>query len=82
MEADQMVTDCVRTLYQRSDIRIAIPQVLEKLVSFLSADRAYIIHIREGLMYNDYECVPRNCSPKAGFAGNARRIDRPVDSFL
>ena len=64
MEADQMVTDCVRTLYQRSDIRIAIPQVLEKLVSFLSADRAYIIHIREGLMYNDYEWCAKGIAPQ------------------
>ena len=64
MEADQMVTVCVRTLYQRSDIRIAIPQVLEKLVSFLSADRAYIIHIREGLMYNDYEWCAKGIAPQ------------------
>ena len=33
---------------------MANPQVLEKLVSFLSTDRAYIIHIREGLMYSQW----------------------------
>lgn len=55
MEADKMVTECVRTLYQQEDIEAAICQVLTQLGSFLAADRAYIIYIRNGRMYNDYE---------------------------
>lgn len=55
MEADKMITDCVRILYQQNDLTAAVPQVLELLGSFLSASRAYIIYIRDEQMYNDYE---------------------------
>ena len=46
LEANEMITKCVQTLYQSEDIDTAISQVLERLGSFLSADRAYIIYIR------------------------------------
>lgn len=55
MEADKMITDCVRILYQNNDLDAAIPQVLMLLGSFLPADRTYVINIRNEQMYNDYE---------------------------
>lgn len=55
LETNEMITECVQTLYQTEDIDTAIAQVLEHLGSFLSADRAYILYIRDGKMYNDYE---------------------------
>lgn len=55
LDAEKMITECVRTLYQHDDIVEAIMQVLKQLGMFLSADRAYIIYIRKQLMYNDFE---------------------------
>lgn len=55
MEADKMITDCVRILYQQNDLDAAIHQVLKLLGSFLPAARTYIINIRDQQMYNDYE---------------------------
>ncbi|WP_320921889.1 EAL domain-containing protein [Hungatella sp.] len=55
LETNEMITECVQTLYQSEDVDTAIAQVLEHLGSFLSADRAYILYIRDGKMYNDYE---------------------------
>ena len=42
LEANEMVTECVRTLYQQNDIETATSQILERLGSFLCADRTYI----------------------------------------
>jgi diguanylate cyclase (GGDEF)-like protein len=64
MEADKMVTECVRTLYQQEDIEAAVQQVLELLGSFLSAERAYIFYIRNGRMYNDYEWCAEGITPQ------------------
>lgn len=55
LEAEKIITECVDILYRDSDIKKATMSVLEKLGRFLSADRSYIIYIRDGLMYNDYE---------------------------
>ncbi|MCC0627482.1 EAL domain-containing protein [Clostridioides sp. ES-S-0171-01] len=55
LDAEKIITDCVDILYRDSDIEKATMSVLEKLGSFLSADRSYIVYIRDGLMYNDYE---------------------------
>lgn len=64
LEANEMITKCVQTLYQSEDIDTAISQVLERLGSFLSADRAYIIYIRHGKMYNDYEWCTDGVEPQ------------------
>lgn len=55
LETNQMIMECVQTLYQYEELDTAITQVLKHLGSFLSADRSYIIYIRDGKMYNDYE---------------------------
>ena len=55
LDAEKMVTNCISALYQQNDIVETTTQVLRMFGSFLSADRTYIIYIRDGLMYNDYE---------------------------
>lgn len=55
LEAEKMITECVRTLYQESSISKAVNLVLRQLGTFLSADRAYIVSIRDGMLCNDYE---------------------------
>ena len=64
LETNQMITECVQTLYQSEDVDTAIAQVLEHLGSFLSADRAYILYIRDGKMYNDYEWCSDGVEPQ------------------
>ncbi len=54
LDAEKMVTNCISALYQQNDIVETTTQVLRMFGSFLSADRTYIIYIRDGLMYNDY----------------------------
>lgn len=65
LDAEQMVMECVRTLYREHDLAYSIPIVLERLCSFLSADRAYINTLHNKLWYNDYEwCSPGITSQK------------------
>ncbi|WP_125142383.1 EAL domain-containing protein [Clostridium transplantifaecale] len=67
LEADKMITECVRMLYQPDDIDAAISQVLQYLGSFLSAARTYIVYIRDGRMYNDYEWCADGIAPQKEF---------------
>lgn len=67
LDAEKMITECVRILYQENDTSKAILKVLEKLGSFLEADRAYVIMIRDGKMYNDYEWCDSEISPQKEF---------------
>lgn len=55
LDAQQMVMECVRTLYQEHDLSVAIDAVLEHLGRFFEADRAYLFMLRENLAYNDFE---------------------------
>lgn len=55
LDAEKMITECVRTLYQGRDTKQSVSKVLEKLGSFLNADRAYIFRINDQLMSNEFE---------------------------
>ncbi len=55
LEAEQMVMECVRTLYREHDTDRSVPAMLERLGRFLSADRAYLGIVRDGLISNDFE---------------------------
>ena len=55
LDAEQMVMECVRTLYRERDLDQSVPQILERLGRFLSADRTYVGIVRDGLIFNDYE---------------------------
>lgn len=67
LDAEKMVTNCISALYQQNDIVETTTQVLRLFGSFLSADRTYIIYIRDGLMYNDYEWCADGISPQKDY---------------
>lgn len=62
LEAEKMVTDCVGMLYRQNDIDRTTAQVLEKFGSFLHADRAYLVDINDGMMYNSLEWCAKDIS--------------------
>lgn len=64
LEAEKMVTDCVGMLYRQNDIVRTTEQVLEKFGSFLCADRAYIVDIENGMLYNRLEWCAEGVSPQ------------------
>ena len=64
LDAEQMVMECVRTLYQEHDLGRSIPSVLEHLGGFLTADRAYLFIVRDGVAYNDYEWCAQGIAPQ------------------
>lgn len=64
LNAEQMIMECVRTLYKERDIEKGIGSVLERLGSFLQADRAYVLMVRDALLYNDYEWCEKGVSPQ------------------
>lgn len=70
LDAEQMVVECVRTLYQQHDLKQSIPAVLERLGRFLSADRIYLEMVHGGLLYTDFEwCSPSVSSKSALMQG-------------
>ena len=65
LDAEQMVMECVRTLYQEYDLDRSVPIILKRLGRFLGADRVYVGMIRNELLYNDYEwCAEGSTSQK------------------
>ena len=64
LDAEQMSMECVRILYREHDLARSVPAVLERLGRFLSADRAYLGLVREGLIYNDYEWCGEGIAPQ------------------
>ena len=67
LNAEKMVMECVRTLYQEHDFDVAVDQVLRHLGKFLCADRSYIFNIRDHLLYNDYEWCAEYVAPQKEF---------------
>lgn len=66
LDAEQMVMDCVRTLYQEHDLSVSIPVVLERLGRFFSSECAYLFNIHDGVVYHTYEwCMEESASQKA-----------------
>lgn len=55
LEAEKMLMDSVRVLYEESDINHGIQDVLQKLGTYLDADRTYIFDINNPYFYNTFE---------------------------
>ena len=55
LAAEHMVMECVKLLSESTDVRKTFPLVLQKLGTFLSADRSYIFQIHGNKMDNTYE---------------------------
>ena len=54
LDTEQMVMECVRTLYQEHDLHESFPSVLEQLGLFLSAGQAYLAMVENDHLYNDF----------------------------
>lgn len=55
LRAEDMLVDCVRSLYGDAGISETLPVILEKLGRFMHADRSYVFMLRDGKLYNEYE---------------------------
>lgn len=59
LEAETMVMECVRQMYETDDIDGTIHNILAKAGAYMEADRSYLFEIRDGKMFNTYEwCAP------------------------
>lgn len=66
LKAQDMIMECVRTLYQGRNLGDTIPRILEHLGRFLEAERTYIFLMHpDGLLYNDYEWCSETAIPQA-----------------
>lgn len=64
LDAEKMVMGSVQILYQGQDLAAGVTEVLKRLGSFLSAERAYLFFIRDGRMYNDFEWCAMGVIPQ------------------
>lgn len=62
LDTEQMVMECIRTLYQEHDLAIAFPAVLKRLGHFLSASQAYLAMVRDDQIYNDFTWSEEGCA--------------------
>ena len=79
LRAEDMLVDCVRSLYEDRGIGDTLTVILDKLGRFMNADQSYVFMLRDGKLYNEYEVVRRGCGIPDGYtAGPASGIHRPV----
>lgn len=55
LDAERMILQCVKQLYEGTDLGGTFRNVLSEIGTFFDADRIYIFEIREDKMYNTYE---------------------------
>lgn len=55
LNTEQMVMECVRTLYQEHDMARSFPTVLERLGRYLTAERVYLSMVRENQLFKEFE---------------------------
>ncbi|MEA5003988.1 MAG: bifunctional diguanylate cyclase/phosphodiesterase [Christensenella sp.] len=66
LQAEMVIQECVRRLYETENLSEAIDFVLGKIGSFLMASRAYVFEIRGDKMYNTYEWCAPGITPEMG----------------
>lgn len=64
LSSEQMVMECVRTLYCKKDMKEAVGDVLREIGTFLKAERTYMFNLREGFLHNDYEWCAENAGSR------------------
>lgn len=64
LQMEDMIMECVRTLYQGPRFTETIPEILEKLGRFLGAERSYIFLVHDDLVYNDFEWCKEGITPQ------------------
>lgn len=65
LHSQQVVMECVRMLYEQSDLAHSIPYVLQHFGSFLQAERCFIFQIEGNTMSNTYEWCGEGIAPQA-----------------
>lgn len=55
LEAEKMITDCVRTLYEEREITEAATQVLERLGRFFAAERTCVFSVTDQKISKNFE---------------------------
>lgn len=76
LDTENMVMECIRTLYQGRDLEKDVLMVMEIVGRYLHADRTYIFGIKDDLFYNRLEW----CAP--GIASQRERLqDVPFDAY-
>lgn len=60
LSSEQMVMECIRTLYCEKDIGDAVNDVLRESGVFLNAERTYMFNLTGGFFNNDYEWCAEN----------------------
>lgn len=83
LEVEMLILQCVTDLHETKDISGSIQSVLEKLGTFMEAERVYVFETHDGLMDNTYEwCAPGVKPMKGALQGlDVRLIDSWRDSF-
>lgn len=64
LEAEKMVMECAKQLYQTDDFDKSINDILERMGKFLSAQRTYTFDVRNGRMFNEYEWCAEGITPQ------------------
>ncbi|MDO4274831.1 MAG: diguanylate cyclase [Eubacteriales bacterium] len=66
LKMEELIMECVRTLYRGRKMAETIPKILESLGQFLQAERSYIflIHKNDNLVYNDFEWCKQGIEPQ------------------
>lgn len=64
LDAEKMILECIRTLYQNKDLNTALDDLLGVLGEALSADRTYIFRINNGRLSNTHEWCADNVEPQ------------------
>lgn len=76
LNSQKMIVECIRILYQEHDLERGIDRVLSLLGSYLSADRTYIILLKDGLLHNEHEWCADGVESRRG------DIDAPSPNSL
>ena len=64
LKTEDVIMECVRTLYQSKKLSESIPAILRYLGKFLEAERCYIFLVHDdGLAYNDFEWCEEGVEP-------------------
>ena len=65
LKTEDVIMECVRTLYQSKKLSESIPAILRYLGKFLEAERCYIFLVHDdGLAYNDFEWCEEGVEPQ------------------
>lgn len=64
LNAEIVIKDCVRKLYETENLGEAINYVLRKIGLFLHADRTYVFEIHGDKLYNTYEWCAEHVTPE------------------